>query len=98
MAEKQHRKQQQLAVEREKTIQASPDAAREAQKLEKERRLIEQQQISPGELLAAGRAQDVIASREVPALEALELAEEARCVEALQRELWRRRRRRPRQG
>ena len=43
-AERQHRKQQQLAAEREKTILASLDAAREAQKLEKERRLIEQAQ------------------------------------------------------
>merc|ERR1719231_957526 len=43
-AERQWRKSQQLAAEREATIQASLDAAREAQKLEKERRLIEQAQ------------------------------------------------------
>ena len=43
-AERQWRKTQQLAAEREATIQASLDQAREAQKLEKERRLIEQAQ------------------------------------------------------
>ena len=43
-AERQWRKQQQLAAEREATILASLDEAREAQKLEKERRLIEQAQ------------------------------------------------------
>jgi len=43
-AERQWRKQQQLAAERESTILSSLDAAREAQKLEKERRLIEQAQ------------------------------------------------------
>jgi len=43
-AERQWRKQQQLAAEREATILSSLDQAREAQKLEKERRLIEQAQ------------------------------------------------------
>ena len=43
-AERQWRKQQQLAAEREATILKSLDHAREAQKLEKERRLIEQAQ------------------------------------------------------
>merc|ERR550514_1597370 len=43
-AERQWRKTQQLAAEREEAIQSSLDQAREAQKLEKERRLIEQAQ------------------------------------------------------
>jgi len=43
-AERQWRKSQQLAAERESTILSSLDQAREAQKLEKERRLIEQAQ------------------------------------------------------
>ena len=43
-AERQWRKSQQLAAERESTILASLNQAREAQKLEKERRLIEQAQ------------------------------------------------------
>ena len=43
-AERQWRKTQQLAAEREMTIQESLALAREAQKLEKERRLIEQAQ------------------------------------------------------
>jgi len=43
-AERQWRKTQQLAAEREATILNSLDQAREAQKLEKERRLIEQAQ------------------------------------------------------
>merc|ERR1719446_705256 len=43
-AERQWRKSQQLAAERESTILQSLDQAREAQKLEKERRLIEQAQ------------------------------------------------------
>jgi len=43
-SERQWRKTQQLAAEREETIQNSLDQAREAQKLEKERRLIEQAQ------------------------------------------------------
>jgi len=43
-SERQWRKTQQLAAEREQTILRSLDQAREAQKLEKERRLIEQAQ------------------------------------------------------
>merc|ERR1719247_374502 len=43
-AERQWRKSQQLAAEREATIQSSLAKARETQKLEKERRLIEQAQ------------------------------------------------------
>jgi len=43
-SERQWRKTQQLAAEREEAIQSSLDQAREAQKLEKERRLIEQAQ------------------------------------------------------